>query len=109
MIFLNFRWFACSVWQTHWSIIVFTMTCRIKNKVYIKLLCLLALFTVSQAAPQVTVFEQCKSIIWQAFKVKRQATNSVDTGKSKKIQCGDLFWYFGILVALLISRSHIKW
>jgi len=69
----------------------------------------LVLFTVSQAAPQVTVVEQRKSIVWQAFKVKRQATNSVDAGKSKKIQCGDLFWYFGIQVALLISRSHIKW
>ena len=29
-------------------------------------------------------------------KWSQQATNSMDAGKSKKIQCGDLFWYFAI-------------
>lgn len=69
-----------------------------KNKVYVKLLCVLVLFTVSEPAPQVTVFEQRKSIVWQVLKVKLQATRSVDAGKSKKIQSGDLFWNPGCSV-----------
>ncbi|KAK2571996.1 hypothetical protein P5673_003417, partial [Acropora cervicornis] len=37
--------------------------------------------SIYKAAPQVTVVEQRKSIVWQAFKVKRQATNSVDAAE----------------------------